>query len=559
MNKFLKVLTFLGLSASLSVAGFKLTDLDLNKNTNIKKLCEIESSSNDLENQTQSDSDIDIAFSQDGENNITVNDNVHHNTMDEHLNPVLDTENNAQVAPISEENDLETTENQDTPTTLEETENNQVENGENTQNDSENIQEDNNNDTTNDSNTTDLDNSANINIENGDEIDEDTNSNLENQNSTSTYLSQEDFNQILSNYDELKEEIEELIADTTKIAENSQNGANLLSEEQKSQVQTRTDELNTLLVNLKENFKDLQCTLTGDCSNLDNEIKAYYFNEILKLNNKINMIQNAMQAYANPAFRFYQNPYGNIYGFSYTYTPNLESDNQSNEQSEDDIIQNEENEANSENDDNKKKTFNLPNNLDTYGPTRRNIDTFFNTALLDDNMLNNYGYYGYNMPYNNFGYNGYNNMNGYVMNGNMSSNYMNKEQLKENTAVNTPLNVESGEQTNNEPVIPEEIGKKRPRIAKNIDTYNTQTVKGNINSMSGMRVTDYLKQKFNKWFNKKENKKDLDNYVDNFIEEHENDEQNGDLVQTPYEQNSTPTAINDDSKIISKDHQNLYV
>jgi len=477
MNKFLKVLTLAGLTTTLSLTGFSMTNLKLN--TNFKLNTEIDTEASDYVGRKDEDTSLSSAESQ---NDEVVNQE--NSTIDE---------NSANITPSTLEENNET---EITPKTLEETETDIEINDDENNNSTENfIPEDKTNNTDEDKST------------------ENSNNSLE---QTETFISEEDFNLIITSYDELKEEIEELIEKSKNIADNSKNYQNLLSAEQKLNIQNKTDEINTLIMNVKENIKDITCTLTGDCEELNDEIKEYYFNEILRLNNKVNMLQSAMQMYSNPMFRFYQSPYSNIYGFSYYYSPNQDSQE---DNTEDANLENASDDNSQGEDAINKNTFNLPNNLDTYGPTRRNIDTFFNTALLDnDNVFNGYGPYGYNMPYNNFAYGGYG-MNGFGEYN--TSNYINKNAVTENVQSTTPLSVDSSNNSN-QPVLPEEIGKKRPKFAKNIDTYTGKTFDGNVNSMTGMKITDYLKQKFNKWFNKKENQEEVNKYVDNFIDEHQN-------------------------------------
>lgn len=527
MNKFLKILTLAGLTTTLSVTGLSLTNLQLN--TKYKLNTQVETKSSDYVGKKTNENSDTVTLTDNAESNIEVSKN----TMDENNNPIVD--NSENITPTTLGEDLS-----NLPKTLEETE--------------EDVS------ITEDNDTINTDNSANIEIEDDSKLEDNNNtveqennssennnevSNENNSNSeqlteqTTTFISEEEYNSIITSYDEIKEEIEELINDSKKLAETCKNSENLLNDEQKLNIENKTEEINTLLMNVKENIKDLSCCLTGDCENLDNEIKAYYFNEILKLNNKINILQSAMQMYSNPMFRFYQNPYSNVYGFSYYYSPN--QDEQLKSETDNESLENEETTDN-QNTVNK-NTFNLPNNLDTYGPTRRNIDTFFNTALFDDAMFNNYGPYGYNMPYNNFGYTGYN-MNGY---GNFNnSNYLNKNTIKDNQPTNTPLTVESSD-SNNDSILPEELEKKRPKFAKNIDTYTGKTFDGNVNSMTGMKITDYLKQKFNKWFNKKDNQDEVNNYVDNFINKHEKGEKN-----------ETSSELNIDDKLISREEQKNY-
>lgn len=525
MNKFLKILTLTGLTATLSISAYNLKSLDLK--TDYKLNAEIDSEASDyLARKTEeNNSDAIITFSENGENNVNINEN----NMDEHNNPIVDTENSAQISPSTEDSETENNKDANTPSTLEESENNLVKTESNSDtNNEENI-----------GNNTLENNSLDINAENDLATDENNYNNTE---SVTEYISEEKYNEIISVYAEIKEEIEELVAEMQTSTENYKNEQNSLTQEQIDELQAKSQEINTLLSSVEKTLNDMSCTLTGEC-NTENEIN--YFNEILKLTNKVNMLQSAMQIYSNPAFRFYQNPYGNIYGFSYYYSPNLDDTNQTENEKENSTEENSnQGEKVDENDNEKtkiKKTFNLPYNLDTYAPTRRNIDTFFNTALLDENgMYNNFTPYGYG-PYNNLGYGNFpmNNYNGYN-----NSNYQNKNEVVHNTSATTPLNVDSTNETN-QPNLPEEIGKKRPKLAKNIDTYNAKTMDGNVNTMGGMKVTDYIKQKFNKWFNKKDNQEEVNSYVDNFIDEHQNSE------------TTTTTSIYKD-KLGHKEKENLY-
>jgi len=179
----------------------------------------------------------------------------------------------------------------------------------------------------------------------------------------------------------------------------------------------------------------------------------------------------------------------------------------------------------------KPTTFGLKSNIDTYAPTKRNIDTFFNTALYD----NEYGYgggygmpYGYGMQYGGgyaMPYGGYGNpyMNGY------NSNLINREAIKksDNTPVNANLNTtpniedDSNIETENKTSKPKKIRAKR---AKNIDTYTGTTVQSNINSMGESKLSSFLKEKITNIRNKIRNKKksqpnkDIENFEDKIDE-----------------------------------------
>lgn len=142
-------------------------------------------------------------------------------------------------------------------------------------------------------------------------------------------------------------------------------------------------------------------------------------------------------------------------------------------------------ETETSNDNTTKRTWLTPN-IDTYGNYRSNIDTFYNTALL--NRFNN-GRYGYGMngfngyygtygafPNNGNGFYGYNNMNnGYMQNNpyfnnnfnnsNQNLNYNDSTINSDQSMLNTQDNVNT-----NKPARK----KKQFKLNKNIDTYRDE-------------------------------------------------------------------------------------
>ena len=158
-------------------------------------------------------------------------------------------------------------------------------------------------------------------------------------------------------------------------------------------------------------------------------------------------------------------------------------------------IENQNNEENSSNDnlmtleENDKKVnidtykeTNLKSNIDTYGNTRQNIDTFFNTALLDNdfmfggNNLANNGMYGNNLGYGGM-YGGYPNLYQYA--GYEQQNKLANQTNGVNNNLNTP-NVEN-QNSNQSTKKP----KKKFKLKSNIDTYkdeNTPDIKTKINN-----------------------------------------------------------------------------
>ena len=204
-------------------------------------------------------------------------------------------------------------------------------------------------------------------------------------------------------------------------------------------------------------------------------------------------------------------------------------------------------------------------NIDTYGPRRRNIDSFYNTAFLNE--------YGYNMPYynnypgnygvNNFNNNylgepnsAFNNLNGANSNnGYINPEFIEKETNKETTVSQKNLNLDLENDANsNNPLPPQKTNPKRVKFAKNIDSYTGKTLNANINTMSGEKITDIIKSKFNKWFNKdKGAKKEIDNYVDNFIAD--NSTENNSNLTNQTDENSNNRNLNDIVSTNAKTHK----
>lgn len=194
-------------------------------------------------------------------------------------------------------------------------------------------------------------------------------------------------------------------------------------------------------------------------------------------------------------------------------------------------------------------TFGLKSNIDTYGPTKRNIDTFFNTALQNEYM-NGGGYmpygYGYGHPYG-MPYNSYYG-NPYGMN-EINSNVINKSALNENvnTAPNTIANVEN--EVQEETKQPKKL---RPRHAKNIDTYTGTTIQSNINTMGESKISNYLKEKFNNLRNKMRKNKDKvdENNMEKEVENNNPQENLEDVEQRSEvinNENNTNNAVNLDN------------
>lgn len=231
------------------------------------------------------------------------------------------------------------------------------------------------------------------------------------------------------------------------------------------------------------------------------------------------------------------------------------SNNTNNEENSTNNLETNQSEQNIEDD--KPTTFGLKSNIDTYGPTKRNIDTFFNTALLDNGYYGNgamYGY-GYGMPYNN-AYGGYGNGYGYY-GGNMyggmnayqfNSNMINRENLERE--VNAPIEVENEKNTeenndvikNNTPKNNNTPNKIKRNRAKNIDTYNQTTIQSNVNTMGESKISRFFKDKFNNIREKVKNRKQ------------KNTQQELNKDYQDLEQENSTTTQNDENLINNQDN-----
>lgn len=388
--------------------------------------------------------------------------------------------------------------------------------------------------------------------------------------------------EVSSEYNHLKDTLTKAIKETMDYLDNAKEN-NTLTNEQKIYLKEHTNSIKFLAETLEDLSEDVLCCIDGvDCNEKNvEEITAKYMKTINSLEDRINALQNSlnslqlMNGISNPYFyaTYTYPPNTIVYGLKYKKrnSPNQlenEQDNLSNSTenkvADDNVLNNKDNnlnstennpsseenssnnsynedsvenqqdnqdnldETNSSQDSNSNlqvgeekdyKTFNLKSNIDTYAPTRRNIDTFFNTALLDNEYGYGYGYgnggmYGYGMPYGNMGYG---NMGGYYGNpyGNMNfegynSNMINKKVLEENTPKNyipnsPTANVEQTEDVQDNKSAPTK--KQRFKRASNIDTYNQATIKSNINSMGESKISKYFKEKFNFIKDKVRNKK----------------------------------------------------
>ncbi len=359
--------------------------------------------------------------------------------------------------------------------------------------------------------------------------------------------------QVNSEYEELKQTLINAIQDTMDYLDKYEEQE--LTNEQKLYIKEHSNSIKFLANTLENLSSDVIKTIDG-CENCDDfeKVAGIYMLTINNLEEKIEALQNSLTSlnminslsspyYNRTAHHF---PNGVVYGFRFGTNPSLNNteqnqdsqlENENNEQ-ENSTNQNElennqenENQENNSQDNNtnsnteqqtlndsstdldsteeeKPTTFGLKSNIDSYAPTKRNIDTFFNTALLG----NEYNMYGgmpnmYGMPYGNAGYG---NMYGYGFGnpyngGGLNSNNINKEVLENH---NNSNNVNSISNIEAEPKQDVQKPKKvRAKKAKNVDSYKGVTVKSNINTMGESKIAKFFKEKFNNMRNKIKNQK----------------------------------------------------
>lgn len=355
-------------------------------------------------------------------------------------------------------------------------------------------------------------------------------------------------------YEQLKQCLMDAIKDTMDYLDKYKNDETELTNEQKLYIKEHSNSIKFLAETLEDLSEELICVVDGceDCDEEQFETNvSLYLDAINNLEERINVLQSSLSSLqlinniANPYFypRFIPKP--NYVNFNDSIIDNngsnsndnvtdnnLNDDNLSAEQDNTEIdidqdssanISNQENiesdgsveveqSTNTADEDEKPTTFGLKSNIDTYAPTKRNIDTFFNTALYNDNYMygNNYMPYGYGggygMPYGN----------GYMANpyGNgLNSNLVNRN-VVENGYANEKC--EHCGTANIEADTPETKKTKKFRVkkAKNIDTYTDVTVKSNINTMGESKISKFFKDKFNNLRNKVKNRKENSNQAD---------------------------------------------
>lgn len=587
MKKIFKVLTISGLTTSMALSGFLL----LNSQKDNKSCCNAnEQILQQSKSSKKSNSNLQFKLSTDFNQNIDISDESSNNVDSYISNPIIsdpttiETDNQTN---IGQQNNIEYLQEQldeintnilgsnemtsDTtiPSDLTEDENLEIdvisdeigsENDEESVIDEPKISEENIDELIDETQNEIIDEET---VTEEGEIQDETNDEMMDENTNNI-----DFEIILNNYNKLIENYNSLL-ETINTLNNEYNGHEFdFDDEMEDELEEKIEELNTLQ---REVHKSIDALNENFCDDCNNHNFLYHF--MRDINFKIMDLQNAYNSlFANNQMVYsyspYSNPNANIYGYYYSIYPKYNESNEqnsnlddiinepsldesleettenSNEEELDNINEKEElDDTSSDGLNTKKTTTNSSNkkngwlvpNIDTYGPRYRNIDTFFNTALLDDDMLEGYNNgFGYPMPYmygnaywNNDDYE-FNSNNGYFNPNfvNDNSNNMNNGNNFSQTANTTNID---GNQALNDLTPPEQSNPKRKKFAKNIDSYKDKTMDANVNTMGGIKVTDYLKNKFTSWFKKDSVKNNLqqevETYVDDFIESNQNNEQ----------------------------------
>ncbi len=454
--------------------------------------------SNNDANLTENDGISDVI--NENLNNFNKTDNLSNNNN----NPLTLNEINANNQPLTDDIDLETTDNTDKDTT---------------------------------------DKIDNINNETGDIKTYDENSsNINNQISTLYSLSS-DINESCDDFCELKKEITDAIIETQNLINKVKNNEVELTTEQKmfiteqaKQLKSLSRQLGNITTELSINLSDLSYIMRTNNENFD-ELSMKYLIVLDNLVNGNEMLENGLTSLymINSIFNTTNTPANNqgriLYGFRRNNEPPIVKDYliengkiiENKTESADETDNSEEKNNDEKNNDEKGNldtylNTNVNSNIDTYGNKYNNIDTFFNTALFDNELYSNrYGYGGmgmYGYPYNNYGYQNYN------------GNINNTQSYNPNTRYDA----------NNAPYFKNErkaepIKKsKKFKITSNIDTYrdkDTPTLSARFNKIKSS-ISSFL----NKFKRKNENvESEINKLTDNSNDYQKNHLTNEDLKQ----------------------------
>ncbi len=337
------------------------------------------------------------------------------------------------------------------------------------------------------------DNNENNVLENNNESNLDNADFPENENKLSTlYSLSNDINESCDEFCNLKEKITNAILETETLINKLQNKEIDLTAEQRMFINEQSHQLKNLSRQLSRKTTELSLSLSdlNEILNGNNDIDKLSLKYMIVLDNIINgneMLENGLYSLnmINQMFNMTAplppNNQGRIlYGFKKNDDKPIVKDyliDENGNLQENNTEANQSNENENKNIDTIDTNKKFQSNIDTYvGDNPKNIDSFFNTALLDNEFM-----YG----------NGYNGMNGF-------NPYFNRNYVNNNVGNNVSNNNTGIQNQDNTQHIDKKS--KKFKITKNIDTYrddNTPTPKMRFSNIK-QSVSDFLSRIKNK-------------------------------------------------------------
>ncbi len=316
------------------------------------------------------------------------------------------------------------------------------------------------------------------------------------------YSLSDDIENSCGDFCELKEKITNAIIETQSLINKVQNNELDLTYEQKmfiseqsNQLKNIGNELSKVTNELSINLSELSEIFKDENGNID-ALSLKYFLILNNLTCGNNMLENSLYSLnmINSLFNLKgsvpPNNYARVlYGFKNNNNPPVIKDfTIAEDGSIVDNLNQEENDQEETKSVNKQTKF--KSNIDTYGNKLNNIDTFFNTALLDNEfMYGNGGMMGGFMPY----------ANAYGMRGGYYP-YANDKKVERIDETTNSVNNNSNTQNMKK-------NKKKFKLTKNVDTYrddNTPTVSAKLGVIKNS-ISDF----FSKF---KTNEKEIDKF-----------------------------------------------
>lgn len=334
----------------------------------------------------------------------------------------------------------------------------------------------------------------------------------ENEKFSTLYSLTDDMENCCEDFTELKQNLTDAIVETQNLIKKVNSKEIELTNEQKLLIAEQSKQLKDLGRKLSSVTTELSISLSdlGDLLN-KGDFDGLSLKYLIVLDNLINgneMLENGLHSLNlinsmfNAGAPIPPNNTGRIlYGFRKNNEPPIVKDylidkngniTENQEQNENKESENSQTEKNGNID--SFQTNKLEANIDTYRNNNSNVDTFFNTALLDNEFMygNGGGMMGNGLMY------GYGNMNGFNQNGNNfnQQNFQNET----NSSVNNNQNTQYNEASQNNQDAKKT---KKKKLAKNIDTYkdeNTPTLSTRFGKLK-KSISGFL----NKISRKKEN------------------------------------------------------